>query len=164
MVRGKFPPSGGAGRGIRNFIGGGGGFFYAVKGTWGRVILKTRTFLKAKNSFLWITTERQLKSKLTWPKCPKSAYEIKTKMEQEQWRQQWLFCRGDFSRWGGEWANFWLVGETPPFEKLQEKYLRARSLQGKSCCVYIYYSKAKAFLESFSESGFKFLKPLFYNF
>ena len=74
------------------------------------------------------------------------------------------FVGGIFLGGEGNEQTFGWVGETPPFEKLQEKYLRARSLQGKSCCVYIYYSKAKAFLESFSESGFKFLKPLFYNF
>ena len=40
-------------------------------------------FSKLKTTFYeYWTSEHQLKSKLTWPKCPE--YEIKTKMEQEQ--------------------------------------------------------------------------------
>ena len=50
---------------------------------------------------------------------------------------------------------------SPPHLKLPE---RVRSLKGESCCIYIYYSKAKAFLKSFSESSFKFLKSLYCNF
>ena len=56
-------------------------------------------------------------------------YEIKTKMEWEQWLQlkmMFLFCYnlkvviwgggrgGGVSRWGMEWANFQLVEELPP--------------------------------------------------
>ena len=50
---------------------------------------------------------------------------------------------------------------SPPHLKLPE---RVRSLKGESSCIYIYYSKAKAFLKSFSESSFKFLKSLYCNF
>ena len=48
-----------------------------MKGTWG-VILMIRTFFKAKKP-LSVNTEHQLKSKLTWPKFPKSM-----KLKQEQ--------------------------------------------------------------------------------
>ena len=41
--------------------------------TWGEVISTIRTFIKAKNSFLWIPSIKE--------------YEIKTKMVQEQWLQ-----------------------------------------------------------------------------
>ena len=122
----------------------------------------------------------------------KSTNEIKTKMEQKQWLQlKMLFLLGsnlkiviwwgwggggELGGWGnwllGAWENENLVGGiflggwwarvmSPPHLKLPE---RVRSLKGESCCIYIYYSKAKAFLKSFSESSFKFLKSLYCNF
>ena len=54
-----FPNSGkGVGVGVGNlkfyWVGGGGGVFYWMKGTWWEVILMIRTFFKAKNSFRWM--------------------------------------------------------------------------------------------------------------
>ena len=46
--------------------------------------------------------------------------------------------------------------------KLHKKYLNSceskKFARRKFNCIYIYFGKAKAFLESFGESGFRFLK------
>ena len=92
-------------------------------------------FSKLKTTFCENWTSIKIKINMT---CLSKVYEIKTKMEQVQWLQLkmlfllsynlklllsrdwggWLLVGftglGNFSRWGGEWASFWLVGGTPP--------------------------------------------------
>ena len=67
-----------------------GEFFYRVKVTWEGVILTIQTFFKAKNSFLLTRNINKIKINMIYVS---KDYEIKTKMEQEQWLQlKMLFC------------------------------------------------------------------------
>ena len=69
-----------------------GGIFYQAKGTWGRVILTIRTFFKAKKAFCEYWTSIKMKINMA---CVSKEYEVKTKMEQEQWLQlKMLFLLG----------------------------------------------------------------------
>ena len=111
------------------------GIFYQAGGIWGRVILMIRAFFKAKNSFLRILNINKIKFSMT---CLSKEYEIKTKLEQEQWLQlkltfllvynlkiviqwgeltfgggevYWGERRQSFSRWGGNEQIFsWWLG------------------------------------------------------
>ena len=81
----------GGGGGIGNFTVGW-EFFYRVKGTWGGVILTTGTFFKLKPAFCEYWASIKIKINMT---CVSKEYEIKTKMDQEQWLQlKMLFLLG----------------------------------------------------------------------
>ena len=69
-----------------------GGIFYWVKRTQGEVILTIRTFFKLKTAFCEYWASIKIKINMT---CLYKEYEIKTKMEQEQWIQlKTLFLLG----------------------------------------------------------------------
>ena len=67
-------------------------FFYWVKRTRGEVILTIRTIFKLKTAFCEYWTSIKIKFNMT---CLYKEYELKTKMEQEQWLQlKTLFLLG----------------------------------------------------------------------
>ena len=88
----------------------------------------------------------------------------------------WTFTYNNWSVWGYNYAIKSLTSRKRYAQKtsacstvkLHEKY--SNSCEGKEYArrnlnsLYIYFSKTKAFLENFSESGYKFIKSLYHNF